>query len=125
MKNRPHETPVRGVGKVLERKPFTPLESPGIYAGDVINRKHQLLVKVGSKPRLSNGVYSIIPMAPIRLQGLVRLLRFETIKHKRPHSKTLEASLTGEPIAFDFKQLKCYENYITYTKWFQPTKKAR
>jgi hypothetical protein len=44
-------------------------------------------------------------MVPIRLQGLVRLLRFETIKHKRPHSKTLEASLTGEPFAFDFKQL--------------------
>jgi len=36
---------------------FTPLESPGIYAGDVINRKHQLLVKAGSKPHLSNGVY--------------------------------------------------------------------
>jgi len=38
---------------------FTPLESPGIYAGDVINRKHQLLVKAGSKPRLSKGVYFI------------------------------------------------------------------
>jgi hypothetical protein len=25
--------------------PFTPLESPGIYAGDVINRKHQLLIE--------------------------------------------------------------------------------
>jgi len=37
---------------------FTPLESPGIYAGDVINRKHQLLVKVGLKPHLSNGIYS-------------------------------------------------------------------
>jgi hypothetical protein len=36
---------------------FTPLESPGIYAGDLINRKHQLLVKAGSKPHLSNGVY--------------------------------------------------------------------
>jgi hypothetical protein len=24
---------------------FTPLESPGFYAGDAINRKHQLLVK--------------------------------------------------------------------------------
>jgi len=36
---------------------FTPLESPGIYAGDVINRKRQLLVKAGSKPHLSNGVY--------------------------------------------------------------------
>jgi hypothetical protein len=35
---------------------FTPLENSGIYAGDVINRKHQLLVKVGSKPHLSNGV---------------------------------------------------------------------
>jgi hypothetical protein len=37
---------------------FTPLESPDIYAGDVINRKYQLLVKAGSKPHLSNGVYS-------------------------------------------------------------------
>jgi len=35
---------------------FTPLESPGIYAEDVINRKHQLLVKAGPKPHLSNGV---------------------------------------------------------------------
>jgi hypothetical protein len=33
-----------------------PLESPGIYAGDAINRKHQLLVKAGSKPHFSNGV---------------------------------------------------------------------
>ena len=40
-------------------KQFTPLESPGIYAGDVINRNHQLLVKVGSKPHLSNGVCSM------------------------------------------------------------------
>jgi hypothetical protein len=36
---------------------FTPLESPGIYAGDVINRRHRLLVKAGSMPHLSNGVY--------------------------------------------------------------------
>jgi hypothetical protein len=28
---------------------FTPLESPGIYAGDAINRKHQLLIEGGVK----------------------------------------------------------------------------
>ena len=44
-----------------DRNLFTPLESPDIYAGDVINRKHQLLVKAGSKPYLSNGVYSVLP----------------------------------------------------------------
>jgi len=33
-----------------------PVRKPGIYAGDVINRKHQLFVKAGSKPHLSNGV---------------------------------------------------------------------
>jgi hypothetical protein len=44
---------------MMERKRFvfTPLESPGVYAGDAINREYQLLVKVGSKPHLSNGVY--------------------------------------------------------------------
>jgi hypothetical protein len=42
---------------------FTPLESPGIYAGDVINRKHPLLVKAGSKPHLSNGVYFLFIIA--------------------------------------------------------------
>jgi len=36
---------------------FTPLESPGIYAGVAIIRKHQLIVKAGSKLHLSNGVY--------------------------------------------------------------------
>jgi hypothetical protein len=41
---------------------FTPLESPGIYAGDVINRKHQLLVKAGLKLHLSNGVCSLAGM---------------------------------------------------------------
>jgi hypothetical protein len=41
------------------RDDFTPLESPGIYVGDVTNRKHQLFVKAGSKPRVSNGVYYI------------------------------------------------------------------
>jgi hypothetical protein len=44
---------------------FTPLESPGIYAGDVINRKHQLLVKAGSKSHLSNGVYLVEDTLPI------------------------------------------------------------
>jgi hypothetical protein len=28
---------------------FTPLESPGIYAGDGKNRKHQLLIEGGVK----------------------------------------------------------------------------
>lgn len=28
---------------------FTPLESSGIYAGDAINKKHQLLIKGGVK----------------------------------------------------------------------------
>jgi hypothetical protein len=28
---------------------FTPLESPGIYAGDAINRQHQLFIKEGVK----------------------------------------------------------------------------
>jgi hypothetical protein len=28
---------------------FTPLESPGIYAGDAINRKHRLLMEGGVK----------------------------------------------------------------------------
>ena len=28
---------------------FTPLESPSIYAGDAINRKHQILVEVEVK----------------------------------------------------------------------------
>jgi hypothetical protein len=34
---------------------FTPLESPGIYAEDVINRKHQLLKKAGPKPTFLTG----------------------------------------------------------------------
>jgi len=42
----------------IQEELFTPLESPGIYAGDAINREHQLLVKAGTKPHLSNGVYS-------------------------------------------------------------------
>jgi hypothetical protein len=34
---------------------FTPLENPGIYAWDVINRKHQLLAKAGSNPTFLTG----------------------------------------------------------------------
>jgi len=44
---------------MMERKRFvfTPLESPGVYAGDAINGEHQLLVKERSRPHFSNGVY--------------------------------------------------------------------
>jgi hypothetical protein len=41
-----------------------------------------------------------IQIAPKILQRLVHSLHFNTIKYKRPHSKTLEASLTGGPIPF-------------------------
>jgi len=38
---------------------FTLLESPIIYAGDIRNRKHQLLIEGEvQSPGLSNGVYS-------------------------------------------------------------------
>jgi hypothetical protein len=38
----------------------------------------------------------IIQMAPKALQRLVPFLHFNTIKYKRPHSKALEAPLTGD-----------------------------
>jgi hypothetical protein len=54
-----------------------------------------------------------IQLAPKVLQRLVHFLHFNTIKYKRPHSKTLETSLTGGSIPFHFKELKCYKN-ITF-----------
>jgi hypothetical protein len=53
--------------------------------------------------------YWIIQIAPKVLQRLVHFLHFNTVKYKCPHSKTLEASLTGGLIPFNFKELKCYK----------------
>ena len=44
-----YEMNIRDRQKHYLRYAFTPLESPGIYAGDAINRKHQLLIEDGVK----------------------------------------------------------------------------
>jgi hypothetical protein len=48
----------------------------------------------------------IIQMAPKILQRPVHFLHFNSIKYEKPHSKTLEAFLAGEPSKLLFQRAK-------------------
>jgi len=67
--------------RIISFGSFTPLESPGIYDGDAINREHQLLIEGGVKvPPFLTGLSSLRSLISLNDQNVLNGINVLTIE---------------------------------------------